>query len=108
MEYICNNPSARKKCDQLWKAELNNLRVGINHSEMDVSGRGSSFHVIFGRYTYGNYLCIPILNVGCELASLTDAFWNTERIESQMGKIDAITVASALKEAYFLIEKAVV
>ncbi|HZK70157.1 MAG TPA: DUF6618 family protein [Clostridia bacterium] len=108
MEYICHNPSARKKYDQKWKAELNNIRIGTNYSEMDVIGRGSSFHVIFGRYINGNYLCIPEWNVGCDLASLTDTFWNTEKIENQIGKVDAITVASALKEAYLLIEKAVV
>jgi len=108
MEYLCNNPSARRKTEQIWTAELGNLQMGARCNEMDVSGRGSSFHIIFGRYINGNYLCIPGWNVGCELSGLTDTFWNTERIEKQIGKVDAITVATALKEAYFLIEKAVV
>jgi len=62
---------------------------------MEVNTRGSYFHVIFGKYSYGNYVCIANWNVGCELSSYTDLFWNTERISKQMNsKIDAISVAS--------------
>ena len=50
-------------------------------------------------HKHGNYLCIPNWDVGTELSSLTDLFWNEERLRhySRMKKADACTIVSALK-----------
>lgn len=66
---------------------------------MEVTARGSSFHVIFGSHSHGNYLCIPNWDVGCELADYSDVFWNTERLSRIISYSDAITIATAIKEA---------
>lgn len=68
--------------------------------EVEVTARGSSFHLIVGRHKYGTYICIPNWNIGTELASLTDCFWNYERLTSyaNLAKVDAYSVASALAE----------
>lgn len=33
---------------------------------------GNLFHVIVGRHHYGNYICIPNHNIGCELSDYSD------------------------------------
>ena len=60
------------------------------------AGRGTYFHILAGRHKYGNYLCIPNHDVGCELSDFSDIFWNEERIGSLMRKVDAVTVAAGL------------
>jgi hypothetical protein len=66
---------------------------------VEISARGSRFHLIIGKHAYGNYLCIPNWNVGTELSSLTDIFWNEERLRnhSKLTKVDTRTVVTALK-----------
>ena len=68
--------------------------------EVEVIARGSSFHLIVGHHKYGTYICIPNWNVGTELASLTDCYWNYERLTSyaKLAKVDAYSVVSALAE----------
>ena len=53
-------------------------------------------HILAGRHKYGNYLCVPNHDVGCELSDFSDIFWNEERIGSLMRKVDAVTVATGL------------
>ncbi len=52
--------------------------------------------ILAGRHRYGNYLCIPNHDIGCELSDFSDIFWNEERIGSLMRKVDAVTVATGL------------
>ncbi|MDK2962225.1 MAG: hypothetical protein PWP20_1351, partial [Eubacteriaceae bacterium] len=64
--------------------------------ELELSAKGQRFHLLFGKHTYGNFLCIPNWDIGCELADYSDTFWNTERLSRHMKKADAISVAQAL------------
>ena len=61
-----------------------------NPCEAELCARGSRFHLIVGRHSYGNYRCIPNWDVGTELTSLTELFWNEEclRHYSRMKKAD--------------------
>lgn len=97
MEYICKNPKGKYARDQRWKGEVRNLKRTGDIIQAEIQGRGSALYVIVGEYEYGRYLCIPAWQVGSELAGLTDVFWNREQLERQIGTIDAITVAEALK-----------
>lgn len=56
----------------------------------------SSIMVIFGKTSRGYFACMPDFNVGCHLVNLNDAFWNTERLVTILGKVYGITVANAL------------
>jgi hypothetical protein len=80
-----------------WNGSIAIIKTG-DPCEAEVTSRGNSFHVIVGKHSYGNYLCIPNWNVGSELADLTDSFWNEERLRTytKLKKIDACTVATAL------------
>lgn len=80
-----------------WDGNIRILKQG-DPCEAEISARGSCFHLIVGRHAYGNYLCIPNWNIGTELSSLTDSFWNEERLRNycRLKKADACTVVSAL------------
>lgn len=80
-----------------WEGTIHLLRTG-NPCEAEVSGRGSSFHLIVGRHMYGNYICIPNWNIGTELSGLSDTFWNAERLcnYSKLKKVDVYTIVAAL------------
>ena len=95
--YICYGlPEMKQK---QWEGTIKLLQRESPY-EAEVTARGCSFHLLFGSHAYGNYICIPNWNVGSELASLTDTFWNTDRLIRYSGltKTDACSVAFALKE----------
>lgn len=82
---------------QKWEGDISPIRLTEPY-EIEVSARGSEFHMIFGAHEYGNYLCIPNWNIGTEMASLSDRFWNYERLIQYAGlaEVDACSIADAL------------
>lgn len=88
-----------------WEGSISLIRLTVPY-EVEVSARGSTFHMIFGAHEYGNYLCIPNWNIGTELASLSDRFWNYERLTQYAGlaEIDAYSVVYALEKLSKLIQ----
>ncbi len=82
-----------------WMGEINPIQLEHEPYEVEVSARGSYFHLLIGHHAYGNYICIPNWNVGTELASLSDSFWNLEQLSSTtLKKVDACSVTYALLE----------
>ena len=81
---------------EAWTGELILLGGGNGWYEAEINGRGTYFHILAGRHKYGNYLCIPNHDIGCELSDFSDIFWNEEKIGSLMRKVDAVTVATGL------------
>ncbi len=94
MEYTCILRDGPRK--ERWTGELTLLGRASGQYEAEISGRGTYFHILAGRHKYGNYLCIPNHDVGCELSDFSDIFWNEERLRSLMRKVDAVTVATGL------------
>lgn len=94
MEYICILKDGSRR--ETWTGELHLLRAAPGQYEAEINGRGTYFHILAGRHKYGNYLCIPNHDVGCELSDLSNIFWNEERISYLMRKVDAVTVAAGL------------
>ena len=39
---------------------------------------------------------MPDYNAGCHIVNFLDEFWNREKLVSVLGKVDGITVASAV------------
>jgi len=66
--------------------------------EAGIKARGSGFHIIIGNYRHGRYLCIPGWNIGCDLADLSDLYWNQEHLCEVLGRIDAVSIACALEK----------
>lgn len=67
-------------------------------SELVISGRGSMYTVILGKYSSGSYLCIPEQGIGCQLGSLSDTFWNFEQLSRLICRTDAATIVHALED----------
>lgn len=79
-----------------WYGSWQKLSSCADIHELRIKGRGSSFDVITGYCSSGNYLCIPSINAGCALAAWSDIFWNIERLSQVISETDAVTIATAL------------
>lgn len=94
MEYTCILRDGSRR--ETWTGTLI-LPCGMpGYYEAEINGKGAYFHILAGRHRYGNYLCIPNHDVGCELSDFSDILWNEQRISSLMRKVDAVTVAAGL------------
>ncbi|MDD5935160.1 MAG: hypothetical protein PUC65_06285 [Clostridiales bacterium] len=94
IEYECHGSKGMRP--QKWKGEVKVLNHHAPY-EMEISARGSYFHLIVGKHAYGNYMCLPNWNIGSEMASMSDSFWNWERLkEAGMKSVDAYSIADAL------------
>lgn len=69
--------------------------AGATH--IHIEGRGSDFDVIVGKYSGGNFICIPAIDVGCGLAQFEDRFWNMEKLSKFVTITDAATISKALQ-----------
>ena len=94
MEYTCILRHGSRK--EYWTGKLTLLRKLPDQYEAEINERGTYFHILAGRHKYGNYLCIPNHDIGCQLSDFSDIFWNEERLRSLMRKVDAVTVATGL------------
>lgn len=63
------------------------IRIQQEPYEADIEALGSRFHLIFGSHRSGGFLCIPDWQIGCEIASYDDVFWNQESLTSLDEKI---------------------
>jgi len=93
MVFKCTYTKAKKT--ENWTGNIMFVKEFGSCYELRIESR-SSITVIFGKTTYGGFACMPDFGAGCHLASLTDQFWNTEKLTGVLGTIDGITVASAL------------
>ena len=93
--YQCSDPDSNEKS---WTGRIRPLN--INRNEYEVTARGSTFHLLVGKHAYGKYLCIPNWGIGTEISSLSDCFWNRERLEQdypELSKVDIISIVKALE-----------
>lgn len=93
MEFICVNKTGRRT--ERWSGKIVIFKNHGTHYELWVESR-SSILVIFGKTTQGWFACMPDFGAGCHLVNFSDKFWNTEKLTKVLGKVDGITVASAL------------
>ena len=80
-----------------WTGTAKLLRKIGDFAEIQISGRGTSLLVLVGKYSWGRFICIPAINVGCPLSRWDDTFWNTERLSGLMNETDSVTVAHGIK-----------
>lgn len=69
--------------------------------EAVITAHGCKFHIIFGHYQNGWYICIPSKNFGCELARPGDVCWNLESMTratdiTDMDYEDAVAITYGL------------
>ena len=90
--YTAASPSRK------WEGEIIPVQLSEEPYEVEINARGSCFHVLTGHHQQGRYICIPNWNVGTEMASYKDVFWNREHLVqyTKLGKVDASSVACGL------------
>lgn len=99
MEMLTFTAKASPESKSSWEGIIRPIQIQHAPYEVEVSARGSSFHLIVGCHSYGNYICIPDWNVGTELSALSDLFWNLEHLKNaNLKKVDACSVAYAVME----------
>lgn len=79
-----------------WDGYINRVHNHGSHYEIQVESR-SGFTFIIGKYIAGAFISIPAFNIGCDLSSYRDYFWNNEKLSRLINPIDAATVAEALR-----------
>ncbi len=95
--YKCKNPHGSSEEKKYWESEIEWLLKKEDGWEGIIRGRGSSMFFIIGKSDRGNYICLPEWGIGSDLASLSDTFWNGERLQQkQLNTVDAITLAIGL------------
>ncbi len=85
---------------ETWEGEINLLQ-DTDPFQMIVSAHGNVFNIIFGHGIYSNYLCIPNWNIGAELSSFDDRFWNREsirRASADLSDIELNSIVDAVAE----------
>lgn len=81
---------------QRWTGHIVRYKYSEDILEMYIESR-SSIHVIMGKSTLGNFILVPNFNAGCYLSRFNDLFWNSEKLSEIMGKVDGITIATAIQ-----------
>ena len=81
----CGLPFSKEEIDS-WDVVIRIIRRQAP-CEVEVSTLGTSFHMIFGSYEGGNFLCIPNLRIGIEMSSLTDVMGNWVKLEHVCPKL---------------------
>ena len=96
MIFQCNTGKTVGK--KIWTGEIRLLVHTPCHYEAVITARGTSFHVIAGKYQNGNYLCVPNMDLGCELSHFSDTFWNAERIRQRLDNpVDVESLVCGIK-----------
>ena len=72
MIFQCNTGKTVGK--KTWTGDIRLLVHTSFHYEAVITARGTSFHVIAGKYRNGNYLCVPNMDFGCELSTFQIPF----------------------------------
>lgn len=93
MIFECVNKT--KSRSEKWAGRITGFKSYGNHYEIRIESR-SGILVLFGKTTQGAFACMPDFGAGCHLVNPRDLFWNTEQLVRVLGKVDGITVASAL------------
>jgi hypothetical protein len=93
MVFECVNKMKRKT--EKWTGRITTFKNYGTHYEIRIESR-SEILVLFGKTEQGGFACMPDFGAGCHLVNLRDLFWNTEKLVHVLGKVDGITVATAL------------
>ena len=93
MKFECINETKNK--NERWEGVITKITRYESHYEIKIESR-SSIMVLFGETSRGGFACMPDFGAGCHLSDFKDKFWNTEKLTEVLGKVDGITVATAL------------
>lgn len=82
---------------QCWTSRIVYVEViSKQYIQMIIEGRGSRIEILVGSTSQYNWISFPQQEKCCELATLTDDFWNMEHLKRIINKVDTQTVIGAL------------
>ena len=102
-----NGTLLRNDTNSSWEGRIRIKRLG-DPCEIEVSSRGTNFHMIFGSHEYGNFLCIPNHSIGTEISDLTDVFWNSENLSRRYPDLSEPDLCSIVESLRILSEYAAI
>lgn len=80
---------------------LKTITLNASSYEFICNIHGHSFHIIYGKYINGWYLCVPDWCIGVELSHPDDTFWNRESLlHAGVDENTATILIAALKITY--------
>lgn len=97
MKIKCYDDNKKKREEKEWKATVERLHKTNTGFEASIDVNNWLFYIVVGRFEYGYYLCIPNWNIGIELSSYQDTFWNLEQLTKVMKRKDAISIITSIK-----------
>lgn len=89
MEFEC------KSGQEAWKGVIYNFTKRDNIYEFWIQSK-TDIMVIIGPTSRGGFACFPDLRASCHLTSLKNKYWNAEQLTETLGKVNGLTVSSAL------------
>jgi hypothetical protein len=103
ISFRCSFQWDEDECDD-WDGFITQITCLGDHYEVSIVSR-STLRVIIGRYSAGLFACIPEYQAACNLSTLDDTFYNSEKlIRAMESPVDGTTVACALRTLSKLIE----
>ena len=98
MEFVSTASADGSNDRKRWPCKVRVKSSSMYMAELIINyGRESSIDAVLGKYMGGQYICIPDMNIGCPVGSLSDIKGNKERLSAYMCYEDAATVAHALR-----------
>ena len=94
MVFRCREKTGHKY--EEWYGSVNRVINHGSHYEIQIKSR-SGFIFMVGKYINGGFISIPSFGVGCDLAGYGDYFRNNGQLSNRMNRVDAATVAEALR-----------
>jgi hypothetical protein len=103
IHFRCSFQWDEDDCDD-WDGIIKQITCFGNHYEILITSR-SSIRLLLGKGSSGLFACLPEYHAGCNLSSLDDTFYNSDRLIYAMENlVDGTTVACALKELSNVLE----
>lgn len=98
MEFVSTAVADGSKEGRRWPGKVKVRRSSKYMAELIINyGKESCINAVLGKYMGGQYICIPDMDIGCLVGSLSDIKGNKERLSAHMCYEDAATVAHALR-----------
>ena len=97
MKIKCYDKKAESRNENEWIISIEIQRKTQTGFEAKILDDAWMYYIIAEKFQYGYYLCIPNWNIGVELSSYKDVFWNLENLSRVMKRRGAFSIISAIK-----------
>lgn len=97
MKLKCYDKKAESKNENEWIISIEIQKRTQTGFEAKIIDDLWMYYIIAEKFQHGHYLCIPNWNIGVELSSYKDLFWNLESLSKVMKRRSAFSIIYAIK-----------